>query len=78
MTDIHFAAIEMDGCDKPVFVAADVENYPVIYFIDGRKNPSQLGKTAEFSLLHNLEPTPQCHLTIGMFLPKLDQGFASD
>ncbi len=57
MTDIYFAAIEMDGCDQPVFVAADIENDPVIQFIGGRKNLSQFGKTIEFSLLHDLEPT---------------------
>jgi hypothetical protein len=57
MTDIYFAAIEMDGCDQPVFVAADVKNDPVIQFICGRENLSQLGKTIEFGLLHDLEPT---------------------
>jgi hypothetical protein len=57
MTDIYFAAVEMNGCDQPVFVAADIENNPVIQFIGGRKNLSQFGKTIEFGLLHNLEPT---------------------
>jgi hypothetical protein len=58
MADIYFAAIEMDGCDEPVLVAADVENYPVIHFVGGGKDLSQFGKTSEFSLLHNLEPAP--------------------
>jgi hypothetical protein len=58
VTDIYFAAIEMDGCDQPVFVAADVENDPMAYFIGGRENLSQPSKTAEFGLLHNLEPVP--------------------
>ena len=57
MTDIYFAAIEVNGCDQPVFVAADVENDPVIQFISGGKNLSQLGKTIEFGFLHDLEPT---------------------
>ena len=57
MTDIYFAAIEMDGCNQPVFVAADIENDPVIKFIGGRKDQSQFGKTMEFSFLHDLEPT---------------------
>ena len=56
MTDINFAAIEMNGCDQPVFVAADVENDPVIQFIGGRENLSQFSKIIEFGLLHNLEP----------------------
>ena len=56
MTDINFAAIEMDGCDQSVFVAANIENDPVIQFIGGRKNLSQFGKTIEFGFLHDLEP----------------------
>jgi hypothetical protein len=78
MTDIHFAAIEMDGCDEPVFVAADIENNPVVHLIGGREDLSQLGKTVEFGLLHNFEPAPQRHLTIGIFLPELGQRFAGD
>ena len=57
MTNINFAAIEMDGCDQPVFIAADVENDPVIQLIGGREDLSQFGKTIEFGLLHDLEPT---------------------
>ncbi len=57
MTDIHFAAIEMNGRDQPVFVAADVENDPVIQFIGRRESLSQFSKTFEFGLLHDLEPT---------------------
>jgi len=56
MTDINFAAIEMDGCDQSVFVATDVENNPVIQFIGGWENLSQFGKTIEFGFLHDLEP----------------------
>jgi len=58
MTDIYFAAIKMNGCDEPIFVAADIENNPVVYFIGGRENLSQFGKTTEFGLLYNLEPAP--------------------
>ncbi len=57
MTDIYFAAIEMDGCDQPVFVAADVEDDPTIQFIGGGEYLSQFGKTIEFGFLHNFEPT---------------------
>lgn len=57
MTDIYFAAIEMNGCDQGVFISADIENDPMVEFVSGRKNSSQLGKIIEFSLLHNLEPT---------------------
>jgi len=58
MTDIYFAAVEMNGRDQPVFVAADVEDDPVIDLIGGGEDLSQFGKTMEFGLLHDLEPTP--------------------
>ncbi len=57
MTNIHFASIEMNGRDQPVFVAADIENDPMVKFVGGWENLSQLGKVIEFGLLHNLEPT---------------------
>lgn len=78
MTDIYFAAIEMDRCDKPIFVAADIENNPVIDFIGRRENLSQFSKVAEFSLLHDLEPTLQRYLAVWMFLPKLTERLAAD
>lgn len=56
MTDINFAAIEMDGRDQPVFIAANIENDPVIQFIGGWEYLSQFGKTIEFGFLHDLEP----------------------
>ena len=56
MTDINFAAIEMNGCDQSVFVAADIENDPVIQFVGGGEDLSQFGKTIEFGFLHDLEP----------------------
>jgi hypothetical protein len=58
MTDIYFAAIEMDGGDEPIFVTTDIENNPMIDFIGRREDLSQFGKTIEFGLLHNLEPAP--------------------
>lgn len=78
MTNIHFAAIEMNGRDQPVFVAADIENDPMVEFVSRRENLSQLGKVIEFGLLHNLEPTLQRHATVRIFLPKLDQRFTGD
>lgn len=57
MADIYFAAIEMNGCDEPVFVAADIEDDPMVKFIGGGEDLSQFGKVIEFSLLHDLEPT---------------------
>jgi hypothetical protein len=57
MTDIHLAAIEVNGCDQPVFVSADVEDDPMIQLVGGREDLSQFGKAIEFCFLHDLEPT---------------------
>ena len=56
MRYINFAAIEMNGCDQPVFIAANIEDDPMIKFIGGRKNLSQFGKGVKFGFLHDLEP----------------------
>jgi len=78
MTNIHFAAVEMNGCDQPVFVAADIEDDPMAKFIGGRENLAQIGKGVKFGLLHDLEPTLQGHSAFGMSLPELDERFAGD
>jgi len=57
MTNIHFAAVEMNGRDQPVYVAANIENDPMVKFIGRRENLSQFGKGMKFCLLHDLEPT---------------------
>jgi hypothetical protein len=72
MTDIHFAAIEMNRCDQPVFIATNIEDDPMVKFIGGRENLPQFGKGVKLRLLHNFEPTQQCHSAVRMFLPELD------
>ncbi len=57
MMNVNFAAIKMNGCDESIFVATDLEDDPVIQFIGGGENRTQLGKTIEFGFLHDLEPT---------------------
>jgi hypothetical protein len=57
MTDIHFASVEMNGCDQPVFIAADIEDDPMVKLVGRRKDLSQFGKAMEFGFLHNLEPS---------------------
>ncbi len=56
MTDIYFAAVEMNGGDQPVFIAANIEDDPMVKFIGGWEDLSQLGKGVKFGLLHDLEP----------------------
>jgi len=78
MTDIHFAAVEMNGCDQPIFIATDIEDDPMVKLVGGRENLSPLGKGVKLSFLHDLEPALQRHTAVGMFLPELDERFAGD
>jgi hypothetical protein len=57
MTDVYFAAIEMNGRDQPIFIAADIEDDPMVEFIGRREDLSQFGKGVKLSFLHNFEPT---------------------
>ncbi len=57
MTNVHFAAIEMDGGDQPVFITANIEDDPMVKFIGRREDLSQFGKGMKFGFLHDLEPT---------------------
>jgi len=56
MTNIYFAAIEMNGRDQPIFIPADIKDDPMVKFIGGRENSSQFGKGVKLSFLHDLEP----------------------
>ena len=57
MANVNFTAIKMNGCDESIFIAANIEDDPVIQFIGGGENRTQFGKTIEISFLHDLEPT---------------------
>jgi hypothetical protein len=78
MSNIYFAAIKVNGGDQPVFVAANIENNPMIQLISRRECGSQISKVVKLRSLHNLEPANQGRSAIGMFLPKLGQGFSSN
>jgi hypothetical protein len=43
MTNIHFAAIEMDGGNQPVFITANIEDNPMVKLIGRRENLPQFG-----------------------------------
>ena len=78
MADIHLAAIEMDRSDQPIFVAADVEDDPLIHFVGGWKCGAEFGKISELRGCHHLEPARQGCLAVGMSFPKQAQGFAGN
>ncbi|HMM97999.1 MAG TPA: hypothetical protein PKC99_03260 [Anaerolineales bacterium] len=78
MTDVDFVAIKVNGRDQPVFVAADVENDPMVNFIGRWECGAQFSEIMEIGLLHNLEPALEGGLAVGMSFPKLDQCFTRD
>ena len=78
MADIHLAAIKMDRSDQPIFVAADVEDDPLVHFVGGWKCGAEFGKISELRGGHHLEPARQRRLAVGMSFPKQAQGFAGD
>jgi hypothetical protein len=78
MTDVELVTIKVDGSDQPVFVAADVEDDPLVNFIGGWKRGAQLCKILKIGFLHDLEPALEGGLTVGMFIPELGQCFARD
>ena len=78
MTDINFVTIKVDGGNQPVFVAADVEDDPMVNFIGGGKYGAQFCKILKVRFLHDLEPTLEGGLAIRMFVPELDQCLARD
>ena len=57
MTDVYFAAIEMNGREQPIFIAADIEDDPVVKLVGRREDLSQFGKRVKLCFLHDLEPT---------------------
>ena len=78
MSNVNFASVEVNGCDQPILVPADVENDPILYFVCGWENLSQLGKTLQLGRFHNFEPSGKRCFTVGVFFPELDQCLAGD
>lgn len=70
MSYVDLAAVEMSGDDKPVFVAADVENNQVTQSIGGRKRCSQALKAVVVAVSHNSIPAQQRCLTIRVSTPE--------
>ena len=78
MTNIYFAAIEMNGNDQSVLVPANIENDPMIYFVYRRKYIYQFGKAMKLCFLNDLKPACEDSSAIGVFFPKLDKRFTGD
>jgi len=48
MTDVNFSTIKVNRDNQPIFIAANIENNPLVYFIHRRKRCTQFRKTIEF------------------------------
>jgi hypothetical protein len=71
VADVDFAAVEMDGSDESVFVAADVEYNEVADFVCRRKGGTQGLKVREVMPLHDFEPPGKGTFTVWVLFPKL-------
>jgi len=72
MTDVNPATIKVNGRDQSVFVAANVEDDPMVNFIGGGKRGAQFCKILKISFLHDFEPALEGGLAVRMFFPELD------
>lgn len=75
---IHLVPVEMDRGNKPVFVAADIENNLVSHLVRTWEDPAQCAETVKDTTPHDLEPGVQCRSTIGMLPSKFPERFAGD
>lgn len=78
MSNVDFAPIEMNGCNQPIFVAADIEHNPLSNFVSGGEGSAEVGEAFKLRLSHDFEPAGQCEFTIRMLCPKLAQSFPRD
>jgi hypothetical protein len=70
VTNVHLAAIEMDGRDEAIFVASNVEYDDVFHSVSGWEGGTQGIKTVEITPLHDFEPVREGAFAVGVLLPK--------
>jgi len=78
MTNIHFASIEMNDRDEPIFIAADIEHNLVAGFICGRKSSAHFTEIAKGGAPHDFEPARQRQFAVRVLFPKLAQSLSRD
>jgi hypothetical protein len=78
VADIDFTAVEMDGGDEAVLVAANVEHDKVADFVRRWKGSPYCLKARKVLPLHDFEPPNQRTFAVGVLFPKLAQRFARD
>jgi len=78
MTYVHLVPVEMDRGNKPVFVAADIENNLVSHLVRTREDPAQCTETVKGTAPHDLEPGVQCRSAVGMLPSKFPERLAGD
>jgi|SRR5271157_286739 len=75
---INPATIKVNHCNQPILIATDIENDPILNFINRGEYGSQLCKAVKLSLFQDLEPSCKSWLAIRMFFPELDQCFTGN
>ena len=78
MANIEPAAIEVDRSNQAIFIAADIENDPIVDLIGRWESRPQAFKARELALPDNLVPAQERLFAIGIPFPKDNQSFARD
>jgi hypothetical protein len=70
VTDIHLAAVEVNGSDQPILVTANIEYDPIVNVVRRWENGTQLRKTPERRMPHHFEPSSECCPAVRVLFPK--------
>ena len=72
VADEHHFPVEVDRCNQPILVAANVKHVDITDLISGVESFLQVGKIIETSGLDNLAPRLQRSLSFGMNRGKVE------
>src|SRR5437868_14410853 len=70
VANVEPAAIKMHDRNEPILVAANFEHDPLTHFICGWERGAEGGEGFKGGMSHNLEPSLDRRLAVGMFLPE--------
>jgi len=78
LPDIDLATIEVNRGNETIFVASDVEDNELSYFVRRGKGRPEAVKVVKLTAVHDLEPSGQGIFAVRVLLPKEPEGFAGD
>ena len=75
MADEHHFPVEVDRCNQPILVAANVKHVDITDLVSGVESSLQVGKIVEICRFDNLAPSLKRSLGFGMSRRKVEQRF---